>query len=127
LKQLATLEAALTRYGGRLRHEATVGAGLPVVLAVRQLIDTGDRVTRLEGALSGTLGMVLTALDDGVPFSEAVREAMRLGMTEPDPRDDLAGTDVGRKALILSRLLGHRREMRDVPVEGLVKVNPRQS
>ncbi|HRP09002.1 MAG TPA: aspartate kinase, partial [Gemmatimonadales bacterium] len=127
LKQVVALETALARHGGRLRHEATVGAGLPVVLAVRQLIETGDRITRLEGALSGTLGTVLTALDDGVPFSDAVREAMRLGMTEPDPREDLAGTDVGRKALILSRLLGHRREMRDVPVEGLVRVTPRQS
>src|SRR5690606_11784982 len=126
LPELAALDTALSRHGGRLRQEATVGAGLPVVLAVRQLIETGDRVTRLEGVLSGTLGMVLSSLDDGIPFSEAVREAMRLGMTEPDPRDDLAGTDVGRKALILSRLLGHRRELRDVPVEGLVRPRPRQ-
>lgn len=115
------LESALAAHNGRLRHEATVGAGLPVVLAVRQLIDTGDRVTRLEGVLSGTLGTVLSALDAGTPFSEAVREAHRAGMTEPDPRDDLSGVDVARKALILTRLLGHRREFAEVEVGSLLR------
>src|SRR5690606_13879931 len=81
---------------------------------------TGDRVTTLEGSLSGTLAFVLSALESGAAFSEAVHEAIRLGMTEPDPRDDLSGIDVARKALILARLLGHRREMADVEVEGLV-------
>jgi aspartokinase/homoserine dehydrogenase 1 len=116
----STLEAALARSGGRLRHEATVGAGLPVVIAVRQLIDTGDRVTQLEGCLSGTLGSVLTALETGTPFSAAVHDAMQRGMTEPDPRDDLSGTDVARKTLILARLLGQRRELSDVHCEGLL-------
>lgn len=116
----ALLEA-LEAHGGRLRHEATVGAGLPLILAVQQLIRTGDRVRRLEGALSGTVGTVLSALDRGVPFSAAVREAREAGMTEPDPRDDLSGVDVARKALILDRLLGHRRNLEDVRVETLVR------
>lgn len=111
----------LAAHGGRLRHEATVGAGLPLILAVRQLIETGDRVRRLEGALSGTLGTVLSALDQGIPFSEAVRSARAAGMTEPDPRDDLSGMDVARKALILDRLLGHRRDLGDVGVDSLVR------
>ncbi len=120
---LGTLEA----HGGRLRHEATVGAGLPLILAVRQLIGTGDKVRRLEGALSGTLATVLSALDDGTPFSDAVRRARAGGMTEPDPRDDLSGTDVARKALILDRLLGHRRDLDDVAVDSLVRRGARAS
>jgi homoserine dehydrogenase len=119
LSAFGALEASLARHGGRLRHEATVGAGLPLVIAVRQLIETGDRITQLEGCLSGTLGTVLTALDQGTPFSAAVRGAMERGMTEPDPRDDLSGTDVARKTLILSRLLGHRRELSDIECAGL--------
>ncbi len=117
----------LATHGGRLRHEATVGAGLPLILAVRQLIDTGDTIRRLEGALSGTLGAVLGALDEDVPFSHAVQRAIEAGMTEPDPRDDLSGMDVARKALILDRLLGHRREMRDVKVGSLVRQRSRAS
>jgi aspartokinase/homoserine dehydrogenase 1 len=121
LAMFTALEATLARHGGRLRQEATVGAGLPLVIAVRQLIDTGDRVTQLEGCLSGTLGTVLTALDHGTPFSAAVRDAMQRGMTEPDPRDDLSGTDVARKTLILARLLGQKRELDDVACAGLVR------
>ena len=121
LAGFTALETSLTRHGGRLRHEATVGAGLPVVIAVRQLIDTGDRITQLEGCLSGTLGTVLSALEQGTSFSAAVRDAMQRGMTEPDPRDDLSGVDVARKTLILARLLGQKRELDDVACQGLLK------
>jgi aspartokinase/homoserine dehydrogenase 1 len=115
------LYATLERHGGRLRHEATVGAGLPTVLAVDQLIRTGDRISRLEGCLSGTLGVVLTALQEGTPFSRAVLEARQQGMTEPDPREDLGGIDVARKALILARMLGQRRELEEIDRESLVR------
>ena len=70
-------------------------------------MDSGDRVLRVEGCLSGTLGFVLSSVSEGKPFSAAVREAMALGYAEPDPRDDLSGRDAGRKGLILGRLLGY--------------------
>ncbi len=92
----------------RVRFEATVGAGLPIIDTFAKLIASGDRVLRVEGCVSGTLGYVLSALGEGRPFSEAVREAVDLGYAEPDPRDDLSGLDAARKGLILARLMGYR-------------------
>jgi len=106
--------------GRRVLHEATVGAGLPIIDTYHKLTESGDRVDRIEGLLSGTLGYVLSEVGDGVPFSRAVRAAMRLGYTEPDPREDLSGMDVGRKALILARLLGYPGELSRASVESLV-------
>jgi len=100
------LEAAAAA-GRRLRYEATVGAGLPVIDTFRKLVESGDRVMRVEGCVSGTLGFVLSSLEGGRPFSEAVREAVAKGYAEPDPREDLSGQDVLRKGLILARLLGY--------------------
>ncbi len=106
--------------GRRILHEATVGAGLPIIDTYHKLIESGDRVSRIEGLLSGTLGYVLSEVSAGVPFSQAVRAAMSKGYTEPDPRDDLSGIDVARKALILGRLLGYEGELRRSAVESLV-------
>jgi aspartokinase/homoserine dehydrogenase 1 len=106
--------------GRRILHEATVGAGLPIIDTYHKLTESGDRVERIEGLLSGTLGYVLSEVGEGAPFSRAVRSAMRLGYTEPDPREDLSGMDVGRKALILGRLLGYRGELGPASVESLV-------
>ena len=102
------LMSACTPGGPRLKYEATVGAGLPIIDTYYKLIETGDRVLRIEGCVSGTLMHIASAVSAGRPFSEAVREAVERGYAEPDPRDDLSGADAGRKALILARLLGYR-------------------
>lgn len=101
------------------RWETTVGAGLPVIATLNRLVASGDPIQRIAGTFSGTLGFLMTGLQAGRPFSEVVREAHKLGYTEPDPRDDLGGVDVARKALILARGLGWRLTMADVAVTGL--------
>jgi aspartokinase/homoserine dehydrogenase 1 len=120
------LRAAVSKGGRQLRFEATVGAGLPILDTYRKLAESGDKVLRIEGCISGTLGYLLTAVGQGKKFSEAVSEAMAKGYTEPDPRDDLSGADVGRKALILGRLLGFAGEPEDVVVESLVPVEAKK-
>ncbi len=102
-----------------LRYESTVGSGLPVIATLHRLLRSGDKVSQIEGALSGTLGYLMTQIQQGVPFSAAVREAYTLGYTEPDPRDDLGGVDVARKALILARDLGYPLSMSDIALEPL--------
>ena len=85
-----------------------MGAGLPILDTHRKLVDSGDRVLRIEGCFSGTLGFVLSAVSAGRRFSEAVVDALHKGYTEPDPREDLSGRDAARKGLILARMLGYR-------------------
>ena len=101
-------------------HEATVGAGLPIIDTIAKLQESGDEVLGIEGCPSGTLGYLFGELGVGTPFSAALRNAMALGYTEPDPREDLSGMDVARKALILGRLLGFEGDLDAVEVESLV-------
>ncbi len=102
-----------------LRYEATVGAGLPILDTLAKLRDAGDEVQSLLGCFSGTLGYLMTQVEGGIRFSQAVARARAAGYTEPDPREDLLGRDVGRKALILARTLGLRLDLSDVALTPL--------
>ena len=107
-------------FRGRTRYETSCGAGLPVISTLRSLIASGDQITKVAGALSGTLGAIFTDVDAGKPFSQAVAAAKAAGFTEPDPRDDLSGLDVARKALILARTIGIFIELDQIEIENLV-------
>ena len=116
----ATLMEALAARKRHFLFEANVGAGLPIVSTLRDLIASGDEIVRIEGILSGTLSYLFNTFDGSVPFSSLVRDAHRMGFTEPDPREDLSGQDVARKLLILGRQIGLKMDLGEVEVDSLV-------
>ncbi|KAI9224379.1 homoserine dehydrogenase-domain-containing protein [Blastocladiella britannica] len=111
---------------GLLFHESTVGAGLPLLSTIADLVDTGDQITSIEGVFSGTLSYLFNEFSTAAlaapsePFSSIVTKAKALGYTEPDPRDDLNGMDVARKVVILARAAGLSLSLQDVRVHNIV-------
>ena len=112
-----TLKESAKDHGVRFMFETNVGAGLPVINTITDLIRSGDRILKIEAVLSGTLNFIFNVLSEDVPMSNAIRMAKEKGYSEPDPRLDLSGTDVVRKLIILARESGYSAEKEDVKIQ----------
>jgi aspartokinase/homoserine dehydrogenase 1 len=111
------LKSIANERGVRFMYETTVGAGLPIIRTISDLVLSGDKIFKIEAVLSGTLNFVFNEISSELPLSRAIRKAKEIGYTEPDPRIDLSGTDVVRKILILSREAGFKLEQKDVEIK----------
>lgn len=111
------LEKTARKNHVKFLYETNVGAGLPIIQTLQNLINTGDEIVEIEGVLSGTMTYLFSQLDEGHSFSESVIQARQLGYAEPDPRDDLSGEDVARKMMILARICGYDVEREELDVE----------
>lgn len=108
------LKTTALQRGVKYLFETNVGAGLPIIGTINDLVSSGDRILKIEAVLSGTLNFIFNAISETVPFSETVRLAKEMGYSEPDPRIDLSGQDVVRKLVILTREAGYKAEQEEV-------------
>ncbi|MDX2302711.1 MAG: bifunctional aspartate kinase/homoserine dehydrogenase I [Microscillaceae bacterium] len=122
-----TLKKTAKKHNVLYLYETNVGASLPVLSTLKDLIDSGDRILKIEAILSGTLSYIFNTFDGKTPFSQVVRKAKELGYTEPDPREDLNGSDVGRKILILARECGYTLEFEEVEIKAFLPENCMQA
>lgn len=111
---------AVRKHGVSFLYETNVGAGLPIINTLKNLLISGDQIVKIEAILSGTISYIFNNFKEDHPFHEVVKEAQDKGLTEPDPREDLSGMDFKRKMLILARECGYPLEMRDVVMESIL-------
>jgi aspartokinase/homoserine dehydrogenase 1 len=110
----ATLKSTARKRGAKFLFETNVGAGLPIIGTIGDLLNSGDRILKIEAVVSGTLNYIFNEMSAELPMSEAIRKAQEAGYAEPDPRIDLSGRDVMRKLVILSREAGYKMGMDDI-------------
>ncbi len=114
------LKTMANERGVRFMYETTVGAGLPIIKTINDLVVSGDKILKIEAVLSGTLNFIFNTIGPDMPLSRTIRMAKEKGISEPDPRIDLSGVDVVRKILILAREAGYSLEMKDVTVKNFL-------
>jgi aspartokinase/homoserine dehydrogenase 1 len=118
--QYLRLKNIAAKRGGQFMYETNVGAGLPVISTLNDLLISGDQILKIEGVLSGSMSFIFNNLDEKTTFSKIVAQARKLGYTEPDPREDIRGADVGRKLLILAREVGLPMESSEIEIEKIL-------
>jgi aspartokinase/homoserine dehydrogenase 1 len=116
----ARLKKIAKRKGAKFLFETNVGAGLPIINTLNDLMNSGDTILKIEAVLSGTLNFIFNTISESIPLSQTIRMAKEQGYAEPDPRIDLSGVDVARKLLILVRESGYQFDMKDIKINTFI-------